>query len=800
MLATSVLGASNEAVHRAVALWVRADWRRRSRMLVGLALLAGLAGAVVLTAIAGARRTATSFERFVEESSSPDVAADLGAVDPQIVDDIAHLPMVEASGSFTIVFALVDGVEADLALWIPRDDRVGVEIGRFRVLRGRMPAPGHPGEVVVNEAAATLVGVDVDDEVDVATLTPEQVLAEDYFPPRGPTLPLRVVGVVRGADDIVEGADGGFFTSPALYDEVHGQVDEFTTYLGVTLVDGASVEDFDAAVADVVPPEQGYQTLSLDQRSNAVRGTISAVASGLAVFALVAAVAALVAVGQAVGRHVAGAQADAEVLQGLGVSSSARSVALVLMAVPIAVGGAVVAVVGAWLASPLTPMGLARRAEPDPGMAADWLVLVGGGLAMVVVVLLAAALAAAWLTRPRTATQTHRRPSVLAATIGRAGGGQVSTNGVRLALDRRAPALPVRSAIGGVAVAIVGAVAVTTFSASLDRLLATPDRWGFGWDLMLNFTADEVDAAEERLATDERVSAAARWDGGFSYVDGVVVRAYGLTPLSGDIAFALRSGRQPVTPGEVVLGPATAERLGVDLGDRVEVAQVAQSTDTAPVVVVGTALFPDDGEGSFAGAVGYYDTAFAEHALAPDLFEASQVVVRLTPGIDLDTTVAALDEDYPESVSGESLPIPPAEVSNLASIRALPSWLGAFVALLGIASLVHVLVTTVWRRRGELATLRALGVTPRQTLGCVVWRAATITVMGLAVGIPLGLIAGDAAWFAITDPAGLATDTDRPVLLYATTGVLALLISVIVALSPGRRAARQQLSDGLRAE
>jgi hypothetical protein len=769
-------------------------------MLVALALLAGFAGAVVLTALAGARRTATSFERFAEESSAADVAADLGAVDPQIVDDIAHLPMVEESASFTIVFALVDGVEADLGIWIPRDDRMGVEIERFRVLRGRTPDPGRPEEVVVNEAGAALVGADVGDEVDVATLTPEQVLAEDYFPPRGPTLPFQVVGVVRGTDDLVEGAAGGFFASPALYDVVHGQVDEFTTYLGVSLVEGASVEDFDAAVAEVVPPEQEYQSLSLDERSKAARGTISAVASGLAVFALVAAVAAIIAVGQAVGRHVAGAQADAEVLQGLGVTSLARSVALVLMAVPVAVGGAVVAVVGAWLASPIMPMGLARRAEPDPGLAADWLVLIGGGLAIVVMVLLAAALAAAWLARARTATQKQRRPSALAAAIGRAGGGPVPTNGVRLALDRRAPALPVRSAIGGVAVAILGAVAVVTFSASLDRLLATPDRWGFGWDLLLNFTADEVDAAAERLVDDERVSAAARWDGGFSYVDGAVVRAYGLTPLTGDIGFALRSGRQPVTPGEVVLGPATAERLGVDLGDRVEVAQEPQTADAAPVIVVGTALFPDDGEGSFAGAIGYFDTAFAEHAIAPDLFEASKVVVRLPRDIDVDTTAAALDEDYPDSVSGESLPIPPAEVSNLGSVRALPRWLAAFVAMLGIASLIHVLVTTVRRRRGELATLRTLGITPRQTLTCIAWQAATITAVGLAIGIPLGLIAGDAAWYAITDPTGLATDTDRPVPLYVTTGILALLISVIVALAPGRRAGRQRLADGLRAE
>lgn len=786
-------------MHGAIALWVRADWRRRRRMLVALALLAGFAGAVVLTATAGARRTASSFERFAKASSGADVAVEMRVDDPRLVDDIADLPMVEESGSFTLVLALVEGVGADLGIRIPRDDRMGVQIERFKVLRGRTPGPDRPEEVVVNEAAAALAGVDVGDDLDVATLTPEQVLAEEYFPPRGPTLPLQVVGVVRGTDDIVEGADGGFFASPALYDEVHGQVDEFTTYLGVTLVDDASVADFEAAVAELVPRGREYQTLSLQDRSKAVRGTVSTVASGLTVFALVAALAAIVAVGQAVGRHVAGAHADTEVLLGLGVTSFARSVALVLLAVPVAVGGAVVAVVGAWLASPIMPLGLARRAEPDPGLEADWLVLVGGGVAVVVMVLLAAALAAVWLARTREAAQTHRRPSALAAAVGRAGGGPVPTNGVRLALDRRAPALPVRSAIGGIAVAVVGAVAVVTFSTSLDQLLTTPERWGFGWDLMLNFTTADVDAGAERLVDDERVSAAARWDGGFSYVGGTAVRAHGLTPLTGDIGFALRSGRQPVTPGEVVLGPATAERLGVDLGDRVEVAPEREA-DAAPVVVVGTALFPDDGEGSFAGAVGYYGTAFAEHATAPDLFEASQVVVRLPRGTDVDTAAAVFDEDYAQSVSAESLPIPPAEVVNLASVRTLPRWLAAFVAVLGIASLVHVLVTTVWRRRGELATLRTLGITPRQTLGCIVWQAATVTALGLAIGIPLGLIAGDAAWFAITDPTGLATDTDQPVLLFVTIGILALLIAVMVALPSGRRAGRQPLAGGLRAE
>ena len=124
-----------------------------------------------------------------------------------------------------------------------------------------------------------------------------------------------------------------------------------------------------------------------------------------------------------------------------------------------------------------------------------------------VVVLTAAALAAAWLTRAQRSTHTQRRPSAMAAADLLAPVRDRSRpNGVRLALDRRAPALPIRSAIGGVTVAILGAVAVLTVSASLDRLLATPDRWGFEWDLMLNFTSDEVDAAAARLVDDERLS------------------------------------------------------------------------------------------------------------------------------------------------------------------------------------------------------------------------------------------------------------------------------------------------------
>src|SRR5687767_10061800 len=53
--------------------WARRELIRRRRSAVALALLIGLCGAVVLAAAAGARRTGSAFDRFVEASNSADV-------------------------------------------------------------------------------------------------------------------------------------------------------------------------------------------------------------------------------------------------------------------------------------------------------------------------------------------------------------------------------------------------------------------------------------------------------------------------------------------------------------------------------------------------------------------------------------------------------------------------------------------------------------------------------------------------------------------------------------------------------
>ena len=779
-------------------LWVRGSLRRRRAGTVAVIILCAIAGAVVLTVTAGARRSATSLDRLAEATAAADVLLDVTGMDSTAMDAVRGSPVVADAGELSIVFALMDGVEEDLGLFIPHDNLIGT-LERDRVLRGRLPAPSAADEVTLNESTARLLDADVGSEITINTMTPDQVAAEEYFPPRGPTLHVRVVGITRGADDLIATGEGTIYTSPAMLDVVTGKADIFATYIGVRLKPGAGPADFERSLGSDFPAGIRNAALTFETRTKAVHDATAMIADGLAVFAVVAALASVFVVGLAVGRHLAGTTADQDVLVALGMSPMARFVGLVLLAAPIAIVGAVLAVAGAVLASPLMPIGLARKVEPDPGLSIDWWVVLLGFAAVILLVIASAALSAWRIVRTsRGLVELTAQSRPRAAAI-HGGAGPTIATGVELAFDRRHPTIPSRSAIVGVTVAVAVVIAIVTFSSSLDRLLGTSARWGYTWQLTLNFTSDQVDAAATELAADPRFDAVARWDSGFSYVNGAPVRASGLAPLRGDVGYSLRSGRQPLSTDEVVLGPTTADRLDVGVGDEVT---VAAEPSAAPVTVrvVGIGLFAGPDEGDLTNGIGYFGSAFHSNASTPDLFETSQVVVTAAPGVDGDGLVAELGEQYEEAISGESIPGAPGGVGNLTEVRSLPRAVSIFVVVLGLASLAHALATTVSRRRHDLATLRSIGLTPRQTTTCVVWQAVTIAAVALVLGIPLGLVLGRGAWWATADPIGVRTDVSRPVGALTLVGLCTIIAGVVLAAVVAWPSGRTAPAAALRSE
>ena len=73
-----------------------------------------------------------------------------------------------------------------------------------------------------------------------------------------------------------------------------------------------------------------------------------------------------------------------------------------------------------------------------------------------------------------------------------------------------------------------------------------------------------------------------------------------------------------------------------------------------------------------------------------------------------------------------------------------------FLALLAVAALSFVLVTSNRSRRLEFAVLRAMGFGVRPARLVVYWQATAIAVVGLVAGVPLGILVGRWMWQEVT--------------------------------------------------
>jgi ABC-type lipoprotein release transport system permease subunit len=73
---------------------------------------------------------------------------------------------------------------------------------------------------------------------------------------------------------------------------------------------------------------------------------------------------------------------------------------------------------------------------------------------------------------------------------------------------------------------------------------------------------------------------------------------------------------------------------------------------------------------------------------------------------------------------------------------ATPAVLGVTLAIGAISALTLTLISSVRRRRHDLALLKALGFTRRQLAGTVAWQSTIAIGIGIVVGVPLGIVAG----------------------------------------------------------
>ena len=253
-----------------------------------------------------------------------------------------------------------------------------------------------------------------------------------------------------------------------------------------------------------------------------------------------------------------------------------------------------------------------------------------------------------------------------------------------------------------------------------------------------------------------------------------------------------------VDTGGILVSEVLANRLGVQEGDKLELTTPG-GVRPFPIVAVFYDYATDGGK------------VVMDRSLYQSLWHDEQVTVfpiYLNAGSDVEqgrrTVASAL-----QSFVGQG--VPPLIISN-AELRKeileifdrtflLTYVLEAIAIIIAMLGIVNTLVTSVLERRREFATLRAIGGSEGQIKQLVLWEAAYLGVIGIA----LGLIGGGLLSLLLINVInkqsfGWTIQMMLPLGPLAQAVGLAAAATLIAGYFPARWAAQQPVAEGLREE
>lgn len=257
--------------------------------------------------------------------------------------------------------------------------------------------------------------------------------------------------------------------------------------------------------------------------------------------------------------------------------------------------------------------------------------------------------------------------------------------------------------------------------------------------------------------------------------------------------FTLLDGELPSGPHEIALGRHTLAELGLEVGDDVEVA--AGGSGTGRFTVSGVVVMPiaDENEPG-RGAVLTVDGLSGLREDNPSTY----LVVTFADGIDRAAAEARLASEQELAFSDDGPP--PGALQQLDGMDGPLGALALFLGVIGVLGLLQHLAVSVRQRRVHHAVLRSLGLARAQVRRSVVSQAVVLAVLGVAVGVPLGVVVGRAAWLVAVGDLGIVDTPATPWFALAAVVVAVVAGSALLAVGPGWYAARGRPAEALRTE
>jgi hypothetical protein len=840
----------------AVGWLIRSRLRTRWAAFAVIGLVAALGTMGTLVAAGAADRTANAYSRYRERANVGDVTINPSLISRDIDHVIRTLPGVEAVSSAALFAGGYpddrpnpdpESAAADESVQVlgSADGRY-VDMDRPAVAEGRLPT-GH-NEVLVNVEYAHAKHLHVGDVFRIGFQSRRDQLTNEAQAPKLFAIDrVKVVGIATLSDEVLP--DGVYFRYrvivskdiAARYDclpDAPGPNATFeealarfapancsTSYIFYSLsIRGGdrgvrtALDAFSKRSAELsarLPKSlqaQGFgyslvgKTVARDEQDRVER-SIAPITTALFVLAAAAAAITVVTLGLVLARDGSRAGEDQLAWWRLGLTTFQRAT---VISVPlfIVVGlGVALALVGAWLLSPIAPFGTVRSVEHSPALEITrWVWLTTVALSLTFGVLIA--LLAYRSSRSVGARRVRAPTSVMRNLSRRASRRPEVEEGIRAAYStNRSAGLVVT--LAGSAFAVF--LAALVFGTSLSTLTTTPVSYGWPWDVaaVANFGYGGFDSHKVAATLDHRKDVRKWTELGFSsaiLLDRDAVPAlFGLgKPAAIDLTIV--RGRLPIAADEVAVGTRTAAEHHLGLGDKVTVGgyEVAARRAAVTAIVVLPSLGPFQADHATPGRGIYIPEAMLKKGLASRV--STFVGIELAPGVARAAAVRDLrDEIGPWDPTGYpvmrySKPIRPPEIINARSVRVAPLLVGGLLVFAATIGLAVAIVISVRARRRELAVLRTLGFTSRQLRVSVRVQALATMIGGFVVGAPVGIAVGRIAWRAFASELGVVTAVSTPVAWIVLTGAGGAAIAALAAAGPARLAARTRPAVTLRAE
>jgi hypothetical protein len=524
----------------------------------------------------------------------------------------------------------------------------------------------------------------------------------------------------------------------------------------------------------------------------------------------------LVIAGQVISRRLRFNASDLAVIRALGATPSAMVIDGMVGIVLSILAGSLLAGVVALAASPLGLLGPIRPYIPN-GVNVDWTIL-GIGVVVTMLVLFSLAVAFARRVAPRGSFAARRVTAVRGSSAARvAANASLPVSvvaGIRFALEPGTGrnTVPVRSAILGTVFALVIVTSTITFGASLHTLVSRPSLYGWNWTYEMNGGGGLGDIPAKpaaKLLNESPIVSA--WSGvyfGILKIDNLNVTVMGANPHA-SVGPPILSGHGFDGVNEIVLGTATLNLLHKKIGDTVGVSSGEAATKLR---IVGTATLPTIGVGG-TNHLEMGSGAVLSYKLIPinqrNLFDVkpgpNAILVRVKSGTNQHASLRSLSAMLVKlggnNNGAQAQGIQrPAQIIDYVTLGSTPVVLGGALAAGSVVAMGLTLITSVRRRRRDLALLKIIGFTRRQVAAAITWQSSVATAIGTVVGVPLGVVLGRFLWDLFAHEIYAVPNPDVPIFSVVLIIVGAMVLANLVAAIPGRVAARTPTALLLRAE